>query len=76
LRVGTAELCRDLCAEEHGCRFWTWFGFGLKQKCVLKSELRRKRYRIPKPGAVSGTMFNNCRNRFHETWFRAKSLQK
>ena len=60
LRVDSADLCRQYCAEDPRCRFWSWFGYGPKQKCVLKSGIRLIGFRMSKAGAASGTMLNNC----------------
>ena len=58
-QVDSAELCRQYCAEDSTCRFWTWFG--RREKCVLKSGMRKTGFRLLKSAAVSGTMLNNCR---------------
>jgi hypothetical protein len=60
-QVESAELCRELCAENTECLYWTWVNKRNNKKCKLKAGILTTGFRRQRSKAVSGTMLNNCR---------------
>ncbi|CAB4062013.1 unnamed protein product [Lepeophtheirus salmonis] len=57
--VYSSKRCAEICNSVEGCRYWVWRGDKFPQKCILKSKLRRRKFRIRKQNAVSGKR-NGC----------------
>jgi len=58
--IESADLCRQICSETDGCRYWTWIQKPRKTVCRLRADIIKSGFRRKKNNAVSGTLLNGC----------------